>query len=175
MSDSCVKRWIRNIQSYNEEHNTDYTWNDVQTKFQNKGQDYKAEPTTCMCERKIEKVFIIENIYTGDKMNAGCDCIEKYMVLKDNICTGCDKIFKRNKYNDKYEDNQCNQCRMIPIQCNKCNEFEMIKFELRKEYKSFFVCDDCKINNRSCFDCRKPSKKYKRCFSCNEKWKKANL
>lgn len=164
---------------YNAEHKTDYSIKDIFEEFVNKGQDYYSKEVKCMCGHDISKNFIIQHPKNNDSMIIGSQCIKKFVKKSMFRCSKCDTEYIHNKYNEKYKDNLCSDCRIIEERCDKCNEIIKYKFKDRKKgdkkecnyCKTHKDCDDCgeyfvKTTKKYCTRCKK--KNIIKCPQCND-------
>ena len=107
-----IKRFEKNLQIYNEENGTNYTFEDIQDKFIEVREiitDANDDNMKCMCDHPIHRLYEILNPDNGDTLILGSDCIKTYMIKSLSICNKCDKRFKF-KPNCK---NICNDCKKI--------------------------------------------------------------
>jgi hypothetical protein len=164
-----IKRWEENLKIYNKEHNTNYTFKDIQQKFIDAGEVDHIEDK-CMCGQSIIKNFIIENSETNDSMIVGSVCIKKYIPNAQTKCKGCKIKFKFDG------NNRCKKCRRkISVKCNECNEIFKIR---RYKTKKFIKCKKCiEEEKNKCKKCNKKidGDKYKYCYICNMDIKKQKL
>jgi hypothetical protein len=164
---------------YNLENKTDYSIEDIFEEFINKGQDYNSEELECMCGHDISKNFIIQHPKNNHKMIIGSSCMKKFLKNHTFRCSGCNSEYKHNKYNHKYKDNLCSDCRIIEKICDKCHEIIKYKFKDRNKEdkivcnycKTHKDCDDCgnyfiKISKMYCRRCKK--KNIIKCPQCND-------
>jgi hypothetical protein len=169
MNKSYLKRFEENLKIYNEEHKTNYTFEDVQEKFIDAGEVNKNK-IKCMCDHDIKKNFEIKNEETGHTMIVGSICIKKYIPKAMSKCKECKLKFKFN--GKKY----CRICRRkISIKCNKCYKIYKIR---RYKTKKNIKCKDCVEDEKNrCKRCNRmiDGNKYEYCYNCNITIKREKL
>lgn len=81
---------------------------------------------TCCCGQHISNIHSIQNTLTGKKVIVGCHCVQKNMILNEDIQRQCKKII--NRRNKKLK---------IYKKCKICKEYCM------KKEEQYLMCKDC--------------------------------
>jgi hypothetical protein len=177
---SYIKRFEANLEIYNLNNGSNYTFEDVQNKFidirelkKRIDNDNNFIPSECMCDHKIYKEYEIINPDNGDTLILGSSCIETYMIKSLSKCKKCNKRFKF-KPNSK---NRCNDCKKVKAKCKRCNKIKKVRKIKKKDFLNCKKCikdlEELKLieleNKNKCKNCNKKinGEKYKRCYDCN--------
>lgn len=160
-----VDRFNKKLTAYNTNHDTTYTFKDIQTKFIDvRLVDISninindSSVTRCMCGHKISTPYNIINPETNETMALGSDCIETYMLNSHQICEICDTRFKFKANTIICKD--CKKTQKLEAKQAKLDALKALEAEKRNTWLA---------SEKLCKTCGIVKSKYPTCANCYKK------